>query len=170
MAYRFTTDMEADLDRVAGGGLAWKGRAGRILGRVRGKLWTRPAGCAGTMCAAAVERALSVYLFGPAGGAGKRPCPSCADGELMLKLGRFGPFVGCTAYPDCRHSRPLAADPADDGEVRGPVPLGTDPETGLALTLRRGRYGRFVQRGEQDDPRSARGTGSRGHGGGRDHA
>jgi len=77
----------------------------------------------------------------------------------MLKLGRYGPFVGCTHYSDCRHSRPLSADPADDGASRGPVPLGTDPETGLALTLRRGRYGRYVQRGEDEGKtRAARGT------------
>ena len=60
----------------------------------------------------------------------------------MLKLGRFGPFVSCTSFPDCRHSRPLSGDPAEREEARRPVVLGTDAETGLALTLRRGRYGR----------------------------
>ena len=157
VAYGFTTDMEADLDRVAAGGMAWKAVLGAFWGAFEGAL-EQAGGLKRDDVRAAVEKALSVYLFGPSGGAGKRPCPSCADGGLMLKLGRFGPFVGCTNYPDCRHSRPLAADPADDGDIRGPVPLGTDPETGLALTLRRGRYGRFVQLGEEGDPRSARGT------------
>ncbi|MYE01239.1 MAG: type I DNA topoisomerase [Alphaproteobacteria bacterium] len=157
VAYRFTTDMEADLDRVAAGGMAWKAVLGAFWGAFEGAL-EKAGGLRRDDVRAAVERALSVYLFGPSGSSGKRPCPACADGKLMLKLGRFGPFVGCTNYPDCRYSRPLAADPADDREGRGPVPLGADPETGLALTLRRGRYGRFVQLGEQGDPRSARGT------------
>ena len=84
----------------------------------------------------------------------KRSCPSCAGGRLGLK---FGPFVGCARYLECRYTRPLARDPAEDGA--GPVALGTDPETGLALTLRTGRYGRYVQRAEDGkDPQAARGT------------
>lgn len=53
-------------------------------------------------------------------------------------LARFGGV----RYPACRYTRPLASDPADDGG--GSVTLGTDPETGLALTLCTGRYGRYV--------------------------
>ena len=100
---------------------------------------------------AAVERALEAWLFGPAGQPEHRSCPSCGEGRLGLR------FVGCGRYPACRYTRPLARDPADDGA--GPVPLGTDPGTGLALTLRTGRYGRYVQRGEVGkDPAAARGT------------
>ncbi|MDE0407603.1 MAG: type I DNA topoisomerase [Alphaproteobacteria bacterium] len=158
VAYRFTTDMEADLDRVAAGGMAWKAVLGSFWGAFEDAL-EKAGGLRRDDVREAVEGALSVYLFGPPGGAGERPCPACTDGELMLKLGRYGPFVGCTHYPDCRHSRPLSADPADDGASRGPVPLGTDPGTGLALTLRRGRYGRYVQRGEDEGKtRAARGT------------
>ena len=158
VAYRFTTDMEADLDRVAEGGMAWKAVLGSFWGAFEDAL-EKAGGLRRDDVREAVEGALSLYLFGPSGSSGERPCPSCTDGELMLKLGRYGPFVGCTHYPDCRHSRPLSADPADDGESRWPVPLGTDPETGLALTLRRGRYGRYVQRGEDEgETRAARGT------------
>ena len=161
VAWRFTTGMEADLDRVAAGGMAWKAVLGSFWGAFEDAL-EQAGGLKRDDVRQAVEKALSLYLFGPAGEAGARPCPCCADGGLRLKLGRFGPFVGCTNYPDCRYSRPLAADPADDGikdgGSRGPIPIGTDPETGRALTLRRGRYGRFVQLGETGDPRSARGT------------
>ena len=157
VAYGFTTDMEADLDRVAAGGMAWKAVLGSLWGAFADAL-EKAGGLRRDDVRAAVESALTVYLFGPPGRSGERPCPSCADGRLMLKLGRHGPFVGCTKYPDCRHSRPLAADPADDGQGLGPVALGTDPETGLALTLRRGRYGRYVQRGADGDEGTARGT------------
>ncbi len=106
---------------------------------------------------AAVERALEVWLFGPPGQQEKRSCPSCGQRRLGLRFGRYGPFVGCARYPERRYSRPLAGDPADGGT--GPVALGTDPETGLALTLHTGRYGRYVQRGEDaEGARAARGT------------
>jgi DNA topoisomerase-1 len=71
-----------------------------------------------------------------------------------LKLGKFGAFIGCSNYPECRYTRPLAvSDGADEGEdmlAAGPVVLGTCPETGLAVTLRKGPYGPYVQRGEAD--------------------
>lgn len=143
----FTTEMEADLDRVAAGGMAWKAVLGSFWGAFDEAL-RKAGGLNRDDVRGALESALSLYLFGPRARSGPRPCPSCAEGGLVLKLGRYGPFVGCTRYPDCRHSRPLAAESADGGESRGPVPLGTDPESGLALTLRRGCYGRFVQRGD----------------------
>ena len=156
VAEGFTTRMEADLDRVAGGAVAGEAVLGAFWGDFDEAL-ERAGGLKREEVRAAVERALEVWLFGPPGQSEKRSCPSCAEGRLGLKFGRFGPFVGCARYPECRYTRPLARDPADDGD--GPVALGTDPETGLALTLRTGRYGRYVQRGEVGkDPRAARGT------------
>ncbi|MEE8506814.1 MAG: topoisomerase C-terminal repeat-containing protein, partial [Kiloniellales bacterium] len=84
-----------------------------------------------------------------------RACPACAGGRLGLKLGRNGGFIGCSNYPDCRFTRPLAVpgDGAGAGEVEliGPRELGTDPETGEPVTLRKGPYGLYVQRGEAKD-------------------
>ena len=158
VAYGFTTELEADLDRVAEGATAGTGVLRSFWGAFEGAL-ERAGGLKRDEVRAAVERALEVWLFGAGGQPEKRACPSCAEGELCLKLGRYGPFVGCSGYPDCRYSRPLATDPADDAGGREPVALGADPDTGLALTLRRGRYGRYVQRGEVGkDPQAARGT------------
>ena len=81
---------------------------------------------------------------------------SCRPHDAPVRLPRF---VGCPNYPECRYSRPLGVNPAESGQGSEPVPLGTDPDTGLALTLRRGRYGRYVQLGENDeDGRAPRGT------------
>ncbi len=152
----FTGRMEADLDRVAGGAAAGEAVLGAFWGDFEGAL-EAAGGLRREEVRAAVERALEVWLFGPAGQPEHRTCPSCGEGRLGLRFGRHGPFVGCARYPACRYTRPLARDPADDGA--GPVSLGTDPETGLALTLRTGRYGRYVQRGEvAKDPAAARGT------------
>ena len=158
VAYGFTTDLEAELDRVAEGATAWKGVLHSFWGAFEGAL-EQAGGLTREEVRAAVERALEVYLFGAAGQPEERACPSCAEGRLGLKLGRYGPFIGCSLFPVCRYSRPLATDPADRTERGEPLPLGTDPDTGLALTLRRGRYGRYVQRGEHTkDAPAARGT------------
>ena len=156
VAEGFTTRMEADLDRVAGGQAAGAAVLGAFWGGFEGAL-ERAGGLKREEVRAAVERALEVWLFGPAGKPELRSCPSCTEGRLDLRFGRHGPFVGCARYPACRYTRSLARDPAD--EDGGPVALGTDPGTGLALTLRSGRYGRYVQRGEVGkDPEAARGT------------
>ena len=147
VAYGFTTAMEADLDRVAAGGAAWTGVLEAFWGPFEGAV-EKARELRREDIRNALESALERYLFASAGGPVDRACPACADGELMLKLGRFGPFVSCASFPECRHSRPLSGDPAEREEARRPVVLGTDADTGLELTLRRGRYGRYIQRGE----------------------
>jgi DNA topoisomerase-1 len=83
-----------------------------------------------------------------------RACPSCGDGRLSLKLGKFGAFVGCSNYPACRNTRPLVAADGDgeDGATPGDGPrvLGTAPD-GAEVTLRKGPYGLYVQHGEGGD-------------------
>ena len=84
--------------------------------------------------------------------------PACGNGRLSLKLGKFGAFIGCSNYPECRYTRQLAderraataAAPAGDGTL-----LGDDPETGLQVTLRTGRFGPYVQlrRGREAEAR-----------------
>jgi DNA topoisomerase-1 len=99
-----------------------------------------------------VDQALGPHFFPQTGdGRDPRACPSCQGGRLGIKVGKNGAFIGCSNYPDCRHTRPLAisngeetASPADDG----PKLLGQDPETGLPVTLRRGPFGHYVQLGE----------------------
>ncbi|HEX4532796.1 MAG TPA: topoisomerase C-terminal repeat-containing protein, partial [Rhizomicrobium sp.] len=73
---------------------------------------------------------------------------SCGDGRLGLKLGRFGAFVGCSNYPECRFTRQLGAK---DGEGdAGPRELGPDPQTEEMISVRSGRFGPYIQRGEQE--------------------
>ncbi|MDE0378163.1 MAG: topoisomerase DNA-binding C4 zinc finger domain-containing protein [Rhodospirillales bacterium] len=136
--------MEADLDRVAAGGTAWSRSGDPSRGR-SGRPELRSADIRD-----ALESALERYLFVSAGEAADRVCPACADSQLMLKIGRFGLVVACAEFPECRYSRPLSADPAEREEARRPVVLDADAETGLLLTLRSGRYGRYIQCGEDE--------------------
>jgi DNA topoisomerase I len=100
---------------------------------------------------------LSAGVFKDKGdGSNPRACPKCGAGQLSLKLGKLGPFVGCSNYPECRFTRPLfvAADSGDgamDGSsTPGTTTLGVDPVSGLEVTAREGRFGPFIQLGEQE--------------------
>ena len=142
----FTAALERDLDRIAAGGVEWTG--------VLGSFWTdfeAALAAAGGLkrqdVRAAIAGALESFAFAGAEGAGQRTCPGCGEGTLTVKLGRRGPFVGCSRFPDCRHTRPLAAREEGPGD-REPAHLGKDSGSGLAITLRRGRYGLYVQWGE----------------------
>ena len=142
----FTAAMEEDLDRIAGGALAWRGMLEGFWGGFHAALEAAGALERATVLAAVEER-LDGFLFGA--GAGRRRCPACPDGRLELRLSRYGPFVGCADYPACGYRRGLAAAGAEDGYT-GPRDLGTDPASGLPVTLRRGPNGWYVQRGERD--------------------
>jgi DNA topoisomerase-1 len=70
-----------------------------------------------------------------------------------LKLGKFGAFIGCSNYPECKHTRPLVVqteEAVEDAQNsvsvdNGPKILGTDPGTGRTISLRKGPYGPYVQ-------------------------
>jgi DNA topoisomerase I len=85
-------------------------------------------------------------------GSDPRACPACGNGRLSLKLGRFGAFIGCSNYPECRYTRRLGVDNGEASEAdAGPKPLGEDPATGQPVSLRKGPYGHYVQLGENGE-------------------
>jgi DNA topoisomerase-1 len=96
----------------------------------------------------ALDEMLAPHLFPPrTDGTDPRKCPNCEGGRLSLKLGKFGGFIGCSNYPECRYTRQLSvgADGSPDGGMKK---LGEDPVTGLDVTLRSGRFGPYLQLGE----------------------
>ena len=144
--YSYTAGLETDLDRIAAGGLARKALLGGFWGGFHAALETvgalgRPA------VVAAIERTLADFIYGPGEDRARRRCPSCASGELRLRSSRHGLFVGCLDWPACGYRRPMAARDGDGGVWVGPKPLGEDPGSGLAVTLRRGPYGHYVEAG-----------------------
>ena len=147
--YDFTAELEEQLDGVARGERDWRA--------VLEQFWRGfSAAVGGTKdlkigdVIDALDRDLGPHFFPADGGNGRDPrtCPACAGGRLGLKLSRHGAFIGCSNYPDCAFTRPLTVDP-DDAEIpAGPREMGQDPETGEAVTLRKGPYGFYVQAGE----------------------
>ncbi|HEV2623636.1 MAG TPA: type I DNA topoisomerase [Xanthobacteraceae bacterium] len=96
----------------------------------------------------ALDSLLAPHLFPPrTDGSDPRPCPTCGNGRLSLKLSKYGAFIGCSNYPECRYTRPLSVPADGSGEI-GTKVLGLDPESGLEVTLRSGRFGPYLQLGE----------------------
>jgi DNA topoisomerase I len=145
--YNFTADLENQLDDVSGGRIDWK--------EVLRNFWRDfSAAVDGTkeltisQVLTELDEALGRHFF-PNDGSGRDPrlCPVCGAGRLSLKLGKFGAFIGCSNYPNCRYTRPLAVDAEADGTAPETA-LGNDPGSGLPVTLKKGPYGHYVQLGE----------------------
>ena len=151
VAYDFTADLEQKLDEVSDGKLDWK--------QLLRDFWTEFSAAVGetkdlriTHVIDELESVLAPHIFPPGEeGVDPRKCPSCEGGRLNLKLGKFGAFIGCSNYPECRFTKQLGAKPGE-GDA-GPQDIGEDPETGEKITLRTGRYGPYVQRGDGDKPK-----------------
>ena len=150
--YDFTADLEEKLDKISAGELSWKDVLRDFWqdfsGHVEGTKELRVSDVLD-----ALNEELAPLVFPPKeDGTEPRACPRCGDGKLSLKLGKFGAFVGCSNYPECGFTRQLgtsfSADAADGETADGPKDLGTDPETGEPVTLRSGRFGPYVQRGD----------------------
>ena len=145
--YDFTAGLEEQLDRISNNELAW-----RDLLRDFWDEFTNAVGDIKDLRVAqvidALDEMLGPHLFPPrADGVDPRVCPNCGTGRLSLKLGKFGGFIGCTNYPECRYTRQFsaAADGSPDGGMKK---LGEDQASGLEVTLRSGRFGPYVQLGE----------------------
>src|SRR3546814_18576141 len=94
---------------------------------------------------------LGPHVFPDKGdGSDPRKCPSCEDGRLSLKVGKFGAFVGCSNYPDCRFTRQLTAG-ADGEAAAGDRVLGVDPDSGKPVLVKTGRFGPYIQLGEPEE-------------------
>jgi DNA topoisomerase I len=148
--YDFTADLEEKLDLISAGELEWK--------EVLRDFWREFIGAVNeigdlriTQVLDALNDLLGPHIFPDQGqGTDPRACPSCGVGRLSLKVGKFGAFIGCSNYPDCRFTRQLADTNGEKAALAEAKVLGTDPETGLDISLRTGRFGPYVQLGEQN--------------------
>jgi DNA topoisomerase I len=148
--YDFTAGLEEALDRVSNNEIPW-----RDLLR---DFWRDFIGAVDEIkdlrvgdVINALDEMLAPHVFPPReDGSDPRVCPTCGNGRLSLKLGKFGAFIGCSNYPECRYTRPFSVPaPGEEGQPNSGVRvLGQDPDTGLEVTVRGGRFGPYVQLGE----------------------
>jgi DNA topoisomerase-1 len=157
--YDFTASLEEQLDEISDGKLEWKD--------VLRDFWKQFSASVDDIkelrvsdVLDALNEALAPLVF-PAkeDGSDPRACPKCGNGQLSLKLGRYGAFVGCSNYPECGYTRQLGMEANGNGgeAMNGEEPraLGTDPYTSEEITLRSGRFGPYVQRGDGKEAKRA---------------
>ncbi|MBU4528539.1 MAG: type I DNA topoisomerase [Hoeflea sp.] len=149
--FGFTADLEEKLDRISAGELAWKDVLREFWIEFHAHI-DETKDLRVTQVLDALNEALAPLVF-PVREDGSNPriCPTCGTGNLSLKLGKYGAFVGCSNYPDCNFTRQLSNDPnteADAALSNEPKDLGKDPHTEEPITLRTGRFGPYVQRGD----------------------
>ena len=151
--YDFTADLEEKLDLVSAGELDWKALLREFWTDFYAK--TEEIGALRTReVLDSLDTALAPFLYPPRpDGSDPRVCPTCGTGALSLKTSRFGPFVGCSNYPECRYTRPIGQAEGENGAENGDRELGVDPQTGETVYLKAGRFGPYVQLGEGDKPK-----------------
>ena len=157
--YNFTADLEERLDSIADGELNWKEELATFWKEFYARVEDSKKLTISEVLST-VEQLLEPYIFGtgPAAASAKT-CPQCGNGELHLKTGKFGSFLGCSNYPECNYTRQLIVD--TDGEGASgmasaeefPKMLGTDPVSGEEVSLRKGPYGVYVQLGDGKKPK-----------------
>ncbi len=155
VGYDFTADLEEKLDRVSNSEIDWK--------ELLRDFWNDFNGAVGDIkdlrtgqVLDSLNELLGPHIFPDRGdGVDPRLCPVCGKGQLSLKLGKFGAFIGCSNYPECKYTRVLSPSGAESGEGDRPGVrvLGEDPELGEEITLRNGRFGDYVQQGEGEKPK-----------------
>ena len=146
--YDFTASLEEQLDRISNNEIDWR--------EVLRDFWRDFIGAVDDIKDLRVTEVLdrlndllAPHIFPPrADGVDARQCPSCTAGQLSLKLGKFGAFIGCSNYPECRFTRQLSVPADGSAPESGTRSLGQDPESGLEVTVRTGRFGPYLQLGE----------------------
>jgi len=155
VSFDFTAELEEELDDVSGGRAAWqevleqfwrdfKPRTNEVMERKPSEITE------------ALDQFLEPFLFPPkADGSDPRLCPNCGVGKLALRGGRFGAFVACSNYPECKYTRRFAQPGGENAGDSGPEVLGAN-DAGLEVTKRSGRFGPYIQLGEgKEAPRAS---------------
>lgn len=154
VAYDFTAGMEDELDDVSGGRAAWKAILEAFWRDFKPKadevMEQKPS-----EVTQALDAFLSDYLFpAKADGSDPRLCPKCGEGRLSLRGGRYGAFIACSNYPECKYTRKFA-QPGGGEESGEDGALGKDPATGLEVMRKHGRFGPYIQLGEGKEAKRA---------------
>jgi len=138
VSFDYTAELEEELDDVSGGRLNWqklledfwrdfKPKAGEVMDQ-------KPSDVT-----AALDDFLAPWLFPDKGdGSDPRLCPLCGTGKLGLRGGRYGAFVACSNYPECKYTRRFGQ--GEETASEGPA------EIGNGIELKTGRFGPYLER------------------------
>jgi DNA topoisomerase I len=149
VAYDFTAGLEDQLDEISAGGAQWQ-KVLDAFWRDFKPMTSEVMELKPSDVTVELDIFLAPYLFPEReDGVDPRKCPKCEGGKLALRGGRFGAFVACSNYPECKFTRKFAQPGGGDGaESDGPEVLGQHPDTGQDITRKSGRFGPYVEMGE----------------------
>ncbi|MDB5696278.1 MAG: topoisomerase [Sphingomonas bacterium] len=156
VGYDYTAGLEEQLDDVSGGRAGWQAVLDRFWHDFKPKtaevMEQQPSAIT-----AELDLFLAPYLFPErADGADPRLCPNCGAGKLALRGGKFGAFVACSNYPECKFTRRFGqGGEGAEGADATPEQLGQDPDTGLPVERKSGRFGPYIQLGEGKEAKRA---------------
>ena len=140
VSYDYTAELEEELDDVSGGRLDWqklleefwhdfRPKAGEVMEQKPSEV------------TAALDEFLAPWLYPPReDGSDPRVCPACGNGRLSLRGGKFGAFVACSNYPECRYTQKFGQGGAEGQASEGPQDLGN------GIELKSGRFGPYLER------------------------
>jgi DNA topoisomerase-1 len=148
VSYDFTAGLEEELDEISGGRADWQEVLADFWRDFKPKtaeiMEKKPSDVT-----AELDTFLAPMLFPDRGdGSDPRACPLCGDGKLALRGGRFGAFIACSNYPECKFTRKFG-QPGGAGENgdNGSEVVGQHPETNLDITRKSGRFGPYIEMG-----------------------
>jgi DNA topoisomerase I len=155
VSYDYTAGLEESLDDVSGGRTQWQAVLEAFWRDFKPKtaevMEAKPS-----EVTAALDEFLSPYLFPvPTDGGDPRTCPNCGEGRLSLRGGRYGAFIACSNYPECKYTRKFAQGGAEGASGGEDAVLGKDPATDMDVAKKSGRFGPYVQLGEGKDAKRA---------------
>lgn len=150
--YDFTAQLEEFLDDISAGEMEWK----KLLTGFWNKFIKNVDAVKPLQITEVIDRideALSYHLFPPReDGSDPRTCPECGKGKLSVKFGKFGAFIGCSNYPECKYTKPLTdvkeEEQSDTPKAPAPEDKVLGEMNGLKVYLKKGPYGFYVQLGE----------------------
>ena len=140
VSYDYTAELEEELDDVSGGRLQWQ--------KLLDEFWRDFSPKAGEVMdqkpseiTAAIDEFLAPWLYPPRpDGSDPRLCPQCGDGRLSLRGGRFGAFIACSNYPECKFAQRFGQAGQEAASAEGPRELGN------GIELKTGRFGPYLER------------------------
>jgi DNA topoisomerase-1 len=155
VSFDFTAHLEDELDDISGGRAQWQSVLEEFWRDFKPKtaeiMEQQPS-----EITAALDDFLSPWLFpDKQDGSDARLCPACGEGRLSLRGGRFGAFVACSNYPECKFTRRFGQGGEEGGSDEGPEVLGKHPETGEEISRKTGRFGPYIEMGQGKEAKRA---------------
>ena len=146
--YNFTANLEDNLDEITSGKIKWIDVLSQFweqfninVNEVK-ELRTR------AILDMLNESLADIIFDKDESGSVERKCQ--CGGELSLKVGRFGAFIGCANYPECKFTRPLSKiKAAQETFMSEPKEIG-ETDDGKKITLKKGRFGPYLQVGNEE--------------------